>query len=49
MRAHARLGRPHLAVRQFELCSRQLRRELDMPPARETVELYGKIRARAVI
>lgn len=48
MRAHARLGRPHLAARQFELCSRQLRRELDMPPARETVELYGKIRARAV-
>jgi DNA-binding SARP family transcriptional activator len=49
MRAHARLGRPHLAVRQFELCSRQLRRELDMPPARETVELYGKIRGRSVI
>ena len=49
MRAHARLGRSHLAVRQFDLCSRQLRRELDMPPARETVELYGKIRARAVI
>jgi DNA-binding SARP family transcriptional activator len=49
MRAHARLGRPHLAVRQFELCSKQLRRELDMPPARETVELYGKIRARALV
>src|SRR5206468_4218618 len=33
MRAHARQGRPHLAVRQFETCSRQLRRELDMSPA----------------
>jgi DNA-binding SARP family transcriptional activator len=49
MLSHARLGRPHLALRQYELCSRQLRRELGMPPARETVELYGKIRARAVI
>jgi DNA-binding SARP family transcriptional activator len=46
MRAHARLGQPHLAVRQFQLCSRQLRREMDMSPARETIELYGRIRAR---
>ncbi len=47
MRAHARLGRPNLAVRQFEMCSRQLRRELDMSPAPETVELYAQIRARS--
>lgn len=49
MRAHARLGRPHLAVRQFEMCSRQLRQELDMPPAPETVELCGQIRARSAL
>lgn len=49
MRAHARQGREHLAVRQFEACSLQLRRELDMPPARETVELCGQIRARRTV
>jgi DNA-binding SARP family transcriptional activator len=49
MRAYARLGRPHLAVRQFEICSRQLRQELKMAPARETVDLYGRIRARAAV
>jgi len=49
MRAYARWGRPHLAVHQFELCARQLRRELDMTPARETVELHGRIRARSAV
>jgi len=49
MRAHARLGRPHLAMRQFEICSRQLRRELDMAPAGETIDLYDRIRARLPI
>jgi DNA-binding SARP family transcriptional activator len=46
MRAHSRLGRPHLAMHQFEICSRQLRRELDMAPAEETIDLYDRIRAR---
>jgi DNA-binding SARP family transcriptional activator len=49
MRAYARLGRPHLALHQFEICAQQLRRELDMAPARETVELYRRIRARAPV
>jgi DNA-binding SARP family transcriptional activator len=49
MRAYARLGRPHLALRQFELCFRQLRQELDMAPAQETVELYGRIRNRTAV
>jgi DNA-binding SARP family transcriptional activator len=46
MRAHSRLGRPHLAMHQFKICSRQLRRELDMAPAGETIDLYDRIRAR---
>jgi DNA-binding SARP family transcriptional activator len=49
MRAYARLGRPHMALRQFEICSRELRRELEMAPARETVELYGRIRVRSPV
>jgi len=49
MRAYARLGRPHLALHQFETCAQQLRRELDMAPARETVELYRRIRARSPV
>jgi DNA-binding SARP family transcriptional activator len=49
MRAYARLGRPHLALRQFELCLRQLREELDMAPAQETVELYSRIRSRSAV
>jgi DNA-binding SARP family transcriptional activator len=49
MRAYARLGLPHLALHQFEICSRQLRQELDMAPARETVELYTRIRARVAV
>jgi DNA-binding SARP family transcriptional activator len=49
MRAYTRLGRPHLALHQFEICSRQLRQELDMAPARETVELHTRIRARLAI
>lgn len=49
MRTYARLGRQHLALHQFETCARQLRRELGIAPARETVELYHRIRARAPV
>ena len=49
MRAYVRVGRPHLAIHQFEICSRQLRRELDMAPALETVNLCGQIRARSAV
>jgi DNA-binding SARP family transcriptional activator len=49
MRGYARLGQPHLALRQFETCAGQLRRELGMPPAAETVELQDRIRARSAV
>jgi DNA-binding SARP family transcriptional activator len=49
MRAYSRLGRPHLALHQFEVCIRQLRRDLDIVPAPETVKLYDRIRARSFI
>lgn len=46
MRAYTRLGRPHLALHQYEICSQELRRELGMAPAGETVDLYDRIRSR---
>ena len=49
MRSYVRLGRPQLALHQFEICVGQLRRELDMAPARETVELCGRIRVRSPV
>lgn len=49
MRAYTRLGWQHLALHQFETCTRQLRRELDIAPALETVELYHRIRARTPV
>jgi DNA-binding SARP family transcriptional activator len=49
MRAYSRLGRPHLALHQFEICARQLRRDLDIAPAPETVGLYERIRARSLV
>jgi DNA-binding SARP family transcriptional activator len=49
MRAYARLGRPHLAVRQFNLCAQQLKQELGMKPARETVDIYRLIRNRSSV
>jgi DNA-binding SARP family transcriptional activator len=49
MRTYCRLDRPHMALRQFDACSDQLLRELDIQPANETVELYHRIRARAAV
>lgn len=49
MRAYSRMGLPHLALRQFDSCARQLRRDLDIAPARETIELYQRIRARSPV
>lgn len=46
MRAYTRLGQQHLAMRQFQVCARQLRREFEMEPARETIHLLERIRAR---
>jgi DNA-binding SARP family transcriptional activator len=49
MRAYSRLDRPHLAIRQFTLCAQQMKQELGMRPARETVELYQLIRIRSPV
>jgi len=49
MRGHTRLGRPQEAIRQYETCAEELRRELGMTPAAETVELYERIRARSPV
>lgn len=45
MHAYARLGQPHLALRQFQACARQLRLEFDLDPTSETIELYKKLRS----
>lgn len=45
MRFHAHAGDPAAALRQFDRCSRLLRRELDLPPAPETLALRDEIRA----
>ena len=44
MRCYTRLGQPHLALRQYQACVESLHRELDMEPARSTVQLLEKIR-----
>jgi DNA-binding SARP family transcriptional activator len=49
MRTHTRMGRPQAAVHQFEICTDQLRRELGMTPAHETVDLYERIRSRSPV
>jgi DNA-binding SARP family transcriptional activator len=46
MRAYSRLDQLHLAMRQFQVCSRQLRLEFDMAPAPETIRLIERIRIR---
>jgi DNA-binding SARP family transcriptional activator len=46
IRAYARLGQPHLALRQFELCAQQLRAELEMEPGHETVALLERVKAQ---
>jgi DNA-binding SARP family transcriptional activator len=45
MRSFARLGQPHRAVAQFELCERLLQDGLGMTPDPATVALYESIRA----
>jgi DNA-binding SARP family transcriptional activator len=44
MRAHARRGQPHLAIRQFVECARVLRCDLEAMPNRATVDLYDQIK-----
>jgi DNA-binding SARP family transcriptional activator len=49
MGCYARLGRRHLALRQFQDCASALFSELDVTPAPETVELYERIRGRRAV
>ena len=49
MRAHSRLGQHHLALRQYEQCSRELRVELGMAPDVATLDLVEAIRQRRVV
>lgn len=43
---YAQMGTPEKAVRQFQLCEKVLRRELDLPPQQETITLYHDVLAR---
>ena len=49
MRCYARLNQPHLAVRQYHQCERQLRDELGLEPTEPTRQLYERIRRRQVV
>ncbi len=49
MRCYARQGQGHLALRQYQACVEALRRELDVPPAPATVQLYEQIRLRNTV
>jgi len=45
MRLYDRTERRALALRQYRVCEETLKRELDTPPAPETVRLHSEIRA----
>jgi DNA-binding SARP family transcriptional activator len=49
MRAYARLGQPQLALRQYQMCIRQLQLEFGLKPAPATVELYDRVRSQAPV
>jgi DNA-binding SARP family transcriptional activator len=49
MRSYARLNQPHLAIRQYRQCERQLRDELGIEPAQSTQHLYERIRRRELV
>ena len=44
MRCHAQMGRPARALRWFELCRETLRRDLNVAPRDDTLELARRIR-----
>ncbi len=44
MRCFLRQGHPHLALRQYHLCEKMLKEELDITPTSETTSLYEQIR-----
>ncbi len=47
MRCYVALGQRHLALRQFTLCEKALRRELDLAPGPDIRKLYEEIRSAA--
>jgi DNA-binding SARP family transcriptional activator len=49
MRCYTRLNQPHLAVRQYHQCERQLRDDLGLEPAEPTRQLYERIRRRELV
>jgi len=49
MRCQSRLGRTHLALRQFQSCVDSLRAELSVDPSRETVALDEEIRRHGFV
>jgi DNA-binding SARP family transcriptional activator len=49
MRCYSRLNQPHLAIRQFQSCTRQLHNDLGVAPDAATRELNDKIRRREPI
>ena len=49
MRAHARNGQPHVAIRQFVECARVLRCDLETMPNRATINLYDQIKRGASV
>jgi DNA-binding SARP family transcriptional activator len=46
MRCYSRQGQYHLALRQYQLCLKTLRDELDVEPSPNTTQLYERIRRR---
>jgi DNA-binding SARP family transcriptional activator len=49
MRCYCRQGQRPLALRQYQLCTEVLARELGVPPAQETTALYQHIRNEGVV
>jgi DNA-binding SARP family transcriptional activator len=49
MRCYTRLNQPHLAIRQYHQCERQLRDDLGLVPAEPTRQLYERIRRRQFV
>lgn len=46
MRCYSRQGQHYLALRQYQLCVKTLRDELDVEPALTTTQLYERVRRR---
>jgi DNA-binding SARP family transcriptional activator len=46
MRCYTRLNQPHLAVRQYHQCERQLRDDLGIEPTDPSRQLCERIRQR---